>query len=129
MRAWPRTPANDPFWAASLNLAHHLAEVTGSEVLVGFNEFCGPDIEEAIAQAANRRPNRLVVATPMLTRGGEHAERDIPAAIGRARVRRPTCQSCMPGPSTRRMSPGFWPRKFDRPGRLAASRRGSRVSE
>jgi sirohydrochlorin cobaltochelatase len=89
MRAWPRTAANDPFWAASLDLAHHLAEATGNEVLVGFNEFCGPDIEEAIAQAADRFPDRIVVATPMLTQGGEHAERDIPAAIERARVGHP----------------------------------------
>lgn len=89
MRDWPRTQENDPFWAASRELARHLAEATDSEVLLGFNEFCGPTIEGAIAEAADRRPDRVVVVTPMVTRGGEHAERDIPAAIDRARARQP----------------------------------------
>ena len=89
MRRWPRTAANDPFWAASEDLARHLADATGAAVFVGFNEFCGPDVEEAIDEAARRRPAQVVVVTPMLTRGGEHAEADIPAAIERARAKHP----------------------------------------
>jgi sirohydrochlorin cobaltochelatase len=90
MRSWPRTPGNDPFWAASLDLAGHLAAATGLEVVAGFNEFCAPTIEEAIDDAVARSESpRVVVITPMLTRGGEHAEVDIPAAIERAKRRHP----------------------------------------
>jgi len=90
MRAWPRTAQNDPFWAASLELARELAGATGVEVVVGFGEFCGPSLDEALDQAA-AKSSRVVVVTPMMTRGGEHAERDIPAAIRRAEGRHPGC--------------------------------------
>ncbi len=89
MQAWPRTAQNDPFWAASFEMARHLAQASGCEVYVGFNEFCAPSLDEALDQAAARRPARVVVVTPMMTRGGEHAEVDIPAAIQRARDRHP----------------------------------------
>ncbi len=89
MRAWPRTPANDPFHAASMDLAARLARDTGLETIVGFNEFCGPSVDEALESAAARGAGRVVVVTPMLTQGGEHAERDIPAAIARAVKARP----------------------------------------
>ena len=86
LRAWPRTRANDPFHAASMDLAARLARDTGFAVIVGFNEFCGPSLDEAFASAAARGAGRVIVVTPMLTQGGEHAERDIPAAIARART-------------------------------------------
>ena len=86
MRGWSRTAENDPFWAASQVIARHLSEITGSRVIVGFNEFCGPSLDEAFAAAAARGAGRVIVVTPMLTQGGEHAERDIPAAIARART-------------------------------------------
>lgn len=89
MRAWPRTAQNDPFWAASLELAQELAEVTGLEVLVGFGEFCRPSLDEALDQAA-AKSDKTVVVTPMMTRGGEHAEQDIPAAMRRAEERHPS---------------------------------------
>jgi sirohydrochlorin cobaltochelatase len=87
LRAWPRTPANDPFWAASLALGEHLSHVAGSRVVVGFSEFCDPTVDAALDQAAVLGPTRVLVVTPMLTRGGDHAERDIPKAIRSARER------------------------------------------
>ena len=87
VRGWPRTPQNDPFFAASMELAQNLAEAAGSPVLVGFNEFCAPTLDEALDEAARSGAQRVVVVTPMMTRGGEHSERDIPAAIERARKR------------------------------------------
>lgn len=87
MRAWPRTVENDPFRAASHELAAHLARAAGLDVLVGFNEFCAPDLDEALDQAVAAGAQRVVVVTAMMTRGGEHAEVDIPAAIERARAR------------------------------------------
>jgi sirohydrochlorin cobaltochelatase len=89
MRAWPRTPANDPFHAASMDLAVRLARGTGFEVIVGFNEFCGPSLDEVFDSSAASGAGRVIVITPMLTQGGEHAERDIPAAIARAKKARP----------------------------------------
>lgn len=89
MRAWPRTAQNDPFWAGSQDLAAHLREATGREVIVGFNEFCAPTLDNAFDLAVAQGAERIVVVTPMMTRGGEHSEADIPAAIERARQRHP----------------------------------------
>jgi sirohydrochlorin cobaltochelatase len=88
MRAWPRTEQNDPVWAGSQELAGYLRQATGLEVILGFNEFCAPALDEALDQAA-ARAGSVTVVTPMMTRGGEHSEIDIPAAIERARQRHP----------------------------------------
>jgi sirohydrochlorin ferrochelatase len=84
MRAWPRTAENDPFHAASQQMAKQLRETTGLEVVVGFNEFCGPTVEEAIEEAVAREAGNIVVTTPMLTPGGIHAEIQIPALVREA---------------------------------------------
>ena len=89
MREWPRTPDNDPFWAASQELAEHLERQSGTRVVVAFNEFCNPSIEDAVALLASGGVTDVLVMTPMMTRGGEHSEVDIPAAIDRAREASP----------------------------------------
>jgi sirohydrochlorin cobaltochelatase len=89
MRTWPRTAENDPFHASSLELAEHLSQVTGLPVMVGFNEFCAPSLDDVLEQAIAEGAEKVVVATPMMTRGGEHAQRDIPAAIQRVQERHP----------------------------------------
>jgi sirohydrochlorin cobaltochelatase len=81
VRNWPRNAQNDPFHYASNKLAAKLAEVSGCEVLVGYNEFCAPCIEEALQSAVDKGIGKIIVATTMMTRGGEHAEKDIPAGI------------------------------------------------
>jgi len=88
IRAWPRTAQNDPFWAGSQELAEHLGQASGCEVIVGYNEFCAPRLDDALDQAA-AYGNRVIVVTPMMTRGGEHSEVEIPATIQRARERHP----------------------------------------
>jgi sirohydrochlorin cobaltochelatase len=89
MRAWPRTSRNDPFHAGSQELAVQLRRASGHKVILGFNEFCAPRLDEALDQAAGQGAEKIVVVTPMMTRGGEHAERDIPEAVERARRRHP----------------------------------------
>ncbi len=89
VRAWPRTAQNDPFYAASHELAASLHRVTGYQVVVGFNEFCAPSLDEAFDEAVAQGAEKIVVVTPMMTRGGEHAQDDIPAAIRRAQKRHP----------------------------------------
>lgn len=89
MRAWRRTPKNDPFYAGSLEIANRLREVTQQEVILGFNEFCAPSLDETFEQAMESSPAKIIVVTPMMTRGGEHSEVDIPAMIQRAEARYP----------------------------------------
>ena len=89
LRNWPRDERNDPFWAGSHALTKALREATGQEVIVGFNEFCAPSRDQALDQAASRDIDEIVVITPMMTRGGEHSEADIPQAIERAVRRHP----------------------------------------
>ncbi|MFP4642437.1 MAG: hypothetical protein ACLFPU_09730, partial [Dehalococcoidia bacterium] len=48
MRNWPRNEHNDPFYTASQELAARLGKVSGYEVIVGYNEFCAPSIDEAL---------------------------------------------------------------------------------
>jgi sirohydrochlorin cobaltochelatase len=86
MRAWPRTAVNDPFHAGSSAIAQALATTTGMTVVLGFNEFCAPSMQEALDTAA-LEARRVIVVTPMLTPGGGHAGDEIPAEIERARVR------------------------------------------
>jgi sirohydrochlorin cobaltochelatase len=89
VRDWPRTPENDRFWAASYQMARYLGQATDLEVIVGFNEFCAPTLDEALDQAIAQGAEQVTVVTPMMTRGGEHSEVDIPAAIWRAEGRHP----------------------------------------
>jgi sirohydrochlorin cobaltochelatase len=89
MRTWNRTSQNDPFWTASLELAGYLSQATKCEVIVGFNEFCAPTLDDALDQAAAKGVEKIIVVTPMMTQGGEHSEKDIPAAIKHAQERHP----------------------------------------
>jgi sirohydrochlorin cobaltochelatase len=81
IRNWPRNEQNDPFHSASYKLAEKLNEISGYEVIVGYNEFCYPSIDEALKSAASKNPNKIIVVTPMMTRGGDHSEKDIPTMI------------------------------------------------
>ncbi|OGR85697.1 MAG: hypothetical protein A2901_05735 [Elusimicrobia bacterium RIFCSPLOWO2_01_FULL_54_10] len=89
LRNWPRTPENDPYHAASYRLARLMESQTGKKVVVGFNEFDRPSMEDAFADAARLGASRVVVITPMMTRGGSHSESDIPQAIEKARKSHP----------------------------------------
>ncbi len=89
IRNWPRTAENDPFYAGSQAMADQLRKATGKEVIVGFNEFCGPSIDEALEQAVARKVAKVIIITPMMTPGGGHSEIEIPALAKRARERHP----------------------------------------
>jgi len=88
VRGWPRTGDNDPFYAGSVELAEYLRRALGLEVILGFNEFCSPSLAEALDRAARSAPKILVI-TPMMTRGGEHSAVDIPEAIRAAQEKHP----------------------------------------
>ena len=88
VRTWPRTAKNDPFYAGSVALAEQLEAASGFPTTVGFNEFCAPSLDDALDQAASSA-ERVLVITPMMTRGGEHSEHDIPASIRRVQEHHP----------------------------------------
>ena len=81
LRNWPRNKQNDPFQIASQELAAKLSKISGHKVIVGYNEFCSPSLDEALQSAAHHDANRIVVVTTMMTRGGAHSENDIPLRI------------------------------------------------
>ncbi|AKG53943.1 hypothetical protein DGWBC_1296 [Dehalogenimonas sp. WBC-2] len=81
IKNWPRTAKNDPFFAASEDLAAELSKETAFPVVVGYNEFCAPDVETALENAVAQGVERIIVVTPMMTRGGEHAETEIPELV------------------------------------------------
>lgn len=89
VRGWPRTPENDPYHAASYRLERRMKDITGLDVIVGFNEFAKPDMGESFDLAVRAGAERVVVITPMMTRGGSHSERDIPTEIEKAKARHP----------------------------------------
>jgi sirohydrochlorin cobaltochelatase len=89
IRNWPRTPRNDPSQAGSQDLAVELRRASGRKVILGFSEHCAPSLDEALDQAAGQGAEKVIVVAPMITRGGEHSERDIPDAVERARKRHP----------------------------------------
>ncbi len=89
MRDWPRTADNDSFWNASNKLAEELSRITRKKVVVGFNEFCSPSIDEALENAALTEVDEVIVITPIMTPGGEHSEIDIPESIERVQERNP----------------------------------------
>ncbi|NKE72567.1 hypothetical protein MNODULE_17585 [Nitrospiraceae bacterium HYJII51-Mn-bac16s-1-B09] len=89
MRTWPRTAENDPFFEGSQALAEQLRKEMGCEVVIGFNEFCAPTVDEAIDRAAAVGAEQVIVVTPMMTPGGAHSKAEIPEAIEQARRRHP----------------------------------------
>ncbi|KYF61845.1 hypothetical protein BE11_45020 [Sorangium cellulosum] len=91
VRAWPRTPENDPYRAGIERLAAELAPLLdGAELLVAYNEFCAPTLAEAVATAAARGADEIAVIPSMMTPGGVHAEVEIPEAIARLRAEHPS---------------------------------------
>jgi sirohydrochlorin cobaltochelatase len=93
MRAWPRTQQNDPFFASSQDIATQLMHDSGMEVFLGFNEFCAPGLDEAMETAAFSGADKIFVITPMMTRGGEHSEKDIAQAVKKAQEKYPDIRS------------------------------------
>jgi len=89
LRYWPRTEDTDPYHAAALGLVQALSGAADCEVFLGFDEFCAPALDEALDRAAAAEADSVLVVTPTMTQGSKYSERDIPAAISRARERHP----------------------------------------
>ncbi|GAB4238555.1 MAG: hypothetical protein Kow00109_13050 [Acidobacteriota bacterium] len=82
IRNWPRTEENDPYWAGFMKVVEAVRRTNRFRgVYPAFNESCAPTVGEALEQASRSGAKRIVVTSIMLTPGGVHSEKDIPAAI------------------------------------------------
>jgi sirohydrochlorin cobaltochelatase len=98
VRTWKRTADNDPYKMGVEALAERITAQTGYEVIAGYNEFCAPAISLAIDAAVGRGAERVIVATTMTTRGGEHSEIEIREIVEQAQARHPGVRICYAWP-------------------------------
>ncbi len=90
VREWPRTPATDAYKHGVEEIAKALAPKLGGRRLVAaYNEFCAPAVEDAIELLVQEGFTRILLISTMFTRGGIHAERDIPGIVLEARKKHP----------------------------------------
>ncbi|MES2503600.1 MAG: CbiX/SirB N-terminal domain-containing protein [Myxococcota bacterium] len=79
IRTWPRTRENDPFCFGVQAIAKHLApKLMPTKLVLAYNEFCGPSIDEAVDQLVNEGFQHITLLTTMFTPGGVHSEVEIP---------------------------------------------------
>lgn len=82
VREWPRTPQNDAYKAGVDEIAKALApKLGGRRLVVAYNEFCAPSVETAIEDLVKEGFTRICLISTMFTRGGMHAEREIPDIV------------------------------------------------
>lgn len=89
IRAWPRTPENDPYKHGTEAIAEHLRRQTSRQVWVAYNEFCDPTVEQMVDKAVAQGAKRIVAVSTMLVPGGGHSESDIPKSLAAARKQHP----------------------------------------
>ncbi len=90
IRNWPRTADNDPYFGGIQRLQEQLApRLNGLPLIVAYNEFCAPTVEDAVAQLVSQGVNEIVVVPTMMTPGGSHSEREIPELLDGLRSRHP----------------------------------------
>ena len=90
VRGWPRTPETDPYKHGVERIAEALApKLGGRKLVVAYNEFCAPSVEDAIESLVEDGFTRISLISTMFTRGGIHAEYEIPRIVGEAREKHP----------------------------------------
>ena len=90
VREWPRTPDNDAYKCGVDLIAAALAPKLGGRKLVAaYNEFCAPSVEDAIDGLVKEGFTRISLISTMYTRGGLHAECEIPAIVLEAKRQHP----------------------------------------
>jgi sirohydrochlorin cobaltochelatase len=90
LRSWPRNDDNDPYRAGFERLASALrTELLGRTLVVAYNEFCAPSLEDAVGALVEGGVRDVTVVPSMLTPGGVHSEVEIPEALAALRSRYP----------------------------------------
>ena len=88
IRHWPRTPQTDPYRDGLEALAAALRPLlNGASLVIAYNEFCTPTLEEAAAALIAAGTTSIIVVPSMLTPGGVHSEIEIPETLDRLRQR------------------------------------------
>ena len=91
IRRWKRTPENDPYKTGLESLASELEKYLDDyHVKTAYNEFCYPDIEDAVNELAGDNYSKIILITTMITRGGSHSESEIPEEVDKLRLKHPT---------------------------------------
>ena len=90
IRDWPRHAGNDPYKEGLERLAAVLRPMLPAGLFaIGYNEFCRPSVPEVLEQVIRQGATRVLVISSMVTPGGVHSEKDIPAAVERVRQAHP----------------------------------------
>ena len=90
VREWPRTPNNDAYKVGVDQIAAALAPKLGGRKLVAaYNEFCAPSVEDALEGLVKEGFTRISLISTMFTRGGIHAECEIPGIVTEATKKYP----------------------------------------
>jgi sirohydrochlorin cobaltochelatase len=90
VRYWPRTPESDPYKIGLEQIAAALRpKLGGTKLVLAYNEFCAPSIDEAIDALVAEGHRRIKLVTTMVTPGGSHAAEEIPEILEGARERHP----------------------------------------
>lgn len=90
VREWPRTPETDPYKFGVEAIAEKLApKLRGRKLVTAYNEFCAPSVEDAIEKLVAEGCERILLISTMFTRGGIHAEYEIPAIVRATREKHP----------------------------------------
>ena len=91
IRMWNRTPENDPYKTGLESLASEMENyLDGYHIKTAYNEFCYPDIENAISELAEDNFSKIILVTTMITRGGSHSEKEIPEELKKFQAQHPT---------------------------------------
>lgn len=90
VRSWPRTAQTDPYQRGFESIGASLIKrLPAWSVALAYNEFCAPSIDEAVDRLVHGGHEKIVFVTTMFTRGGGHAECEIPWELQRAQRRHP----------------------------------------
>ena len=90
VREWPRTPETDAYkYGVEEIAAALLPKLQGRRLVTAYNEFCAPSVEDAIEGLVREDYKRVLLISTMFTRGGIHAECEIPGIVLEARKKHP----------------------------------------
>jgi len=90
VREWPRTFQTDPYKWGLDSIAEKLKiHLTGTKLIVAYNEFCAPSLNQAIDDLVQEGIKKIKVVTTMVTPGGMHSEKEIPEIVKYGRNKHP----------------------------------------
>jgi sirohydrochlorin cobaltochelatase len=93
IREWPRSAETDPYQAGLELLAENLRILLNDSILkTAYNEFCEPSIEQAVKDLVGEGIKEVILITTMLTPGGSHSEKEIPAEVTKLRTKYPNVE-------------------------------------